>query len=202
MQKLVIAFADGSNGEVYPQVEHIGPGFDLNAPAVQPGSVLQLDAGTRFTDIVTQALVPGPVLVVSPRLDGLLRPFDLMAHRRVPVEVALSGERRPYTWLQFDARFAPGIDWQRSRFLVRRDGGACEATAFGSEAAAASTARALAATLEGELLASHFAFVEDRAGPDLFVATLGMHDYFVSDSLAKALLEARLSGLRLQPLAS
>ena len=105
MHVLNIAIADESNGNVYPQVEHMGADYDWAArdSVTQIGSAaaagvtpnlrsFYLDPATRWTDIVTQGYIPTSGLLVSERLDELLAGFRRQGALRWPAEVVLNGE--------------------------------------------------------------------------------------------------------------
>jgi hypothetical protein len=209
MQVLNIAIADESNGNVHPQVEHMGDGYDWNAPdsVTQIGSVaaagiaprlrsFHLDPATRWTDIVTQGYIPTSGLLVSERLHHLLAGFRRQGSLQWPAEVVLHGEVRTYYWLDMNEAIDARVDWQSSRFELRA-GGMPQTRTFESGAQMAAAARKLVDDLSGEL--RPLDIVLSGADPlDLFVLHLTRRTYLVSERLAAKLRETAMTGFRLE----
>jgi hypothetical protein len=206
---LNIAITDESNGNVYPQAEHMGAGYDWDAPdsVTQIGSAaavgmtprlrsFHLDPATRWTDIITQGYIPTSGLLVSERLDDLLVGFRRQGSLRWPAEVVLNGSARTYYWLDMNESIDARIDWLASRFEFRA-GSVREERTFASAAELATAARKLVDDLSGKLLPLSIALRTD-APLDLFVLALTWRTYLVSDPLAARLVEAGMTGFRLE----
>jgi hypothetical protein len=212
---LETAIADAANGFIYPQVEHMGDGYDWEAadsvtqwgssgnadvPAAPNLKTFHLDPATHFTDVVTQGYLRTPGLLLSARMAQLLTRQTLPAHRSWPAEVCKQAERRDYRWLEFSEPVAPMIDWQHSEFQVKRDGGGREARRFASEAQLARFAMELVDTLAGTLLPGQIVFHADSKTWDLFMLKLSTWTVLVSDGLAQKLRSDQMTGFRLTAL--
>jgi hypothetical protein len=212
---LKTAIVDESNGFVYPQVQHMGDHYGWDAPdsvlhvGLPAGAgrtpnlkAFHLDPATCYTDIVTQGYITTPGLLVSTRLEQLLRRFDTQAHRSWPADVVLHAEHRAYTWIEFTPPVEPQIDWAASVFEVKGEDGATKVVRFDSAARLAETARKLVDTFSGQLWPRQVGFLNEARPPDLFTLTLTSRVVLASDALAEPLMREGMTGFRLVPCSS
>lgn len=112
----------------------------------------------------------------------------------------MQAEHRDYQWLEFTQTVTPMIDWQRSEFLVKRDGGDTQTVRFVSESELSKLAMDLVDKLEGTLWPGQIVFNADSKAWDLFMLKLSNWAVLVSDGLAQTLQSEQMSGFRLTSL--
>src|SRR4030095_11506827 len=101
------AICNTQNNDVVPQVEHMGSGYDWDAPdsitQIRSNAPLDfrphpqafhLDPATNLTDVVSQGYIYTAGLLVSEPLYDTIRRFQLPAHQPYPAAVVHYG--RPY----------------------------------------------------------------------------------------------------------
>lgn len=208
--KTDVATAD--TNEVVPQVQHMGLGYDWDAPdsvtRISPSRPLEvaprldsfhLDPATRFTDAVSQSYAPAPGLLLSERLRRLLDEFDLQGHEWWPAEVTLGGETRPYWWLQPTEELEERVDYASSRFAIEHPDGSVEEVGPRTRVELDAIARSLVDSLAGTLKPRRVTFLPGTPAYDLLCLRVMNWSFYGSPRLAELLTSERVTGIEIVP---
>jgi hypothetical protein len=207
---LTVGLPDAGNNFVYPQVESMGPGYDLDSPdsvAAIDGnhplgfvpnlSAFHLSDATRVTDLLSQTIIAAAGLLASKRLCDVLRDLVIQQHQSFTAEVVSRGESYAYRWLHFTGKVENQIDFARSRLTLRRyDGTAAPLTIASHEEFRAEVLR-LANTMGGDLAVDLCVFLPGTPRFDLLVLCMPAPSFYVSGELADRLMGLGLSGFEI-----
>ena len=214
MYILKTAISNEQNNEICPQVEHMGVNYRwddpdsvthiiANAPlALTPNMrAFHLDPATKLTDIVSQGYIYTMGLLASEAFVAALGGLTVQAHESYEAQVAYRGVAYRYFWLHMIEALEGRLDFARSRFMVRKPGGAREQVTIGDADALRQLCLDLVNTINGgELEPKALAFLAGTSQYDLFGLRLSNHIYVASDECATRLLTRRLTGFELAPI--
>jgi hypothetical protein len=200
------------NNWVYPQVEHMGPGYRWD----DPGSITHIIANkpltfipnmhsfhlsdnTRKTDLISQNYIYRIGLLASAEFQDVIAGYVVQAYEKWPAEVTYHGELFAYAWLHMIEEAEQYISYPRSEFVVRRSSGAEEAVQSPTGAALRGKARELLNSDSGVLAAKRITFAVGTPHFDFFCLCLNGLEFFASDRLRQELEGSGLTGFELEP---
>jgi hypothetical protein len=212
MWSLNTAICNAQNNDVVPQVEHMGPSYQWNAPdsvtqirsneplAVRPNMrAFHLDPATNLTDVISQGYIYTVGLLVSERFYDVLRGCVVQAHEAYPAEVVHRAETFRYVWMHMTELLEPCIDFERSTFIIRPHQGPEQSVRFAAPDELRQKARELVNTIGPvRLVADRIVFRPGTPRFDLFGIVLTGRLFLVSDSLADRLRSGRFTGFTLE----
>lgn len=212
MWSLNTNICNAQNNEVVPQVEHMGPGYDWDAPEsvtqirvnvplrFRPAMrAFHLNPATQLTDVISQGYIYTLGLLVSERMYATLTRFDVQAHETHAAEVVHLGRAHPYLWVHMTERVEDRLDYSRSEFVVRTLDGRERPQPIGNAEELRARCIELVNTIEPLTLAARrITFAVDPVH-DMFGLVLTQRLFFVSDRVADALRAGRFTGFELVP---
>lgn len=211
-QRLNTEICSSQNDWIYPQVEHMGPGYRWDDPdaithiiANKPLEFIpnmrsfHLSDKTRKTDLITQNYIYRMGLLASEAFRDLLKRHVVQAHEEWPAEVIYRGEAFAYTWFHMTEEVEDYINYPKSDFVIRRPSGSEEALELQTSKVLRSLAKELLNSGAGVLAARRITLVSEAPHFDLFCLCLNSFEFFVSEQLGKELEQLGLSGFELEP---
>jgi hypothetical protein len=199
------------NNFVYPQVEHLGPEYDWNAPTsilnIKKGeplnfcpnlAQLHLDPKTRITDFITQSLSYAPYLLISPRFLKALQGLDVQPHQVFPANVILNDTEYRYHWIHFTCEVEDDINFGMSRFWSTHSGAQPHLCSFESRVELEDTCRGLANSKQGEISPAEIVVKCSISLMDLFYLQLTKRSLFISERLNSRIQDLGLNGFKVR----
>jgi hypothetical protein len=201
------------NNDVVPQVAHMGPGYQWDAPdsisRIDSNAPLgfapnlrsfHLDPDTYLTDVVSHSFVYTAGLLVSHRFYGALDGLVVQPHESYPAEVVHRGETYRFVWMHVTELIESRIDFAESRFLISPFGRQAEPIVFADADELSRKARELVNTIGPvRLVPERLVFLQGTPRYDLFALLLTEWRFFASDLLADRLRTEGLTGFGLDP---
>jgi hypothetical protein len=206
------AICDAQNNEIVPQVEHMGSGYDWDAPdsitQIRSNAPLDfrpdtrafhLDPATNLTDVVSQGYIYTAGLLVSEAFYNTIRRFQLQAHEPYPAAVVHDGRTHAFRWVHFTEEVEDKIDFTHSEFAVRGPVEPEMSQVFANQEQLREKCRELVNTIGPvHLEAIRIVFPPGVPRYDLFSVLLTERRFFVSDALADELRRQRFTGFELE----
>lgn len=203
---------DGPVNNVFPQVVGMGDDYRWNAPGsvrhvpmfavplIAPNlSAFHLEPTTTATDILSQAVMLAPGLLVSDRLRAELDNYAVHAHAWYDASVVHREKHLHYNWLHLTSTLESGINFAKSTFSMRDKVKAEQIVHFASETDLLRDVRELVNHQSGQLRVQTVTFVPGVASYDLFMLRLTDPTYFLSDRLATRMRDRGYTGFRILP---
>lgn len=202
--------------EVWPQVQHMGPGYRWDAPdsltrieenrplGVAPNlRSFHLKPEAQLTDLVSQNYVYAIGLLASERFCRALEGFVVQAHESYPAEVVHLDRTHPYRYLHVVEELEGRIDYAASRFVVRgREGDGEPVEPSGPDELRRLCRELVERRPDARVEVETVAFVPGTPPHDLFCLRLAPLTWFASDPLAAELTRRGLTGFVLRPTAA
>jgi len=197
-----------SESGVYPQVDNMGVFYDwdkvdsitrLTANSelsfIPDFQTFTLDRKAVLTDVLSQSFVSSPGLLISKKVRDTFKAMKIQDHIYYDAKVNYQGSILEYYWMHFSSFYEQSVDYEQSNFnLFDMFSHQVGQESFGSLSEFESRCCQLALGLTGQMVPNKLYSSQEF---DLFVVTTNEPIYFVSDELAKRLIDSRVSGLEL-----
>ena len=211
MYELVYKLANEQNKLIYPQVEHMGPGYPWDHPnsitnikhceplESKPSlNSLHLDSKTYLTDLITQSYSYARYLLISGRFLEILDTCAIQPNEIYQATVFYKGKESEYHWVHFNYEVENDINFTESQFCIRRSGKGLEQCDFADKNEMKAVYNQLADEDSGDVLPKKIVFNSIHNFEDLFYLQLTKRWLFVSDRLKTKIDDEDLSGFEIR----